>query len=86
MWEIPIWLQYKDYGSPHIPMDYTGDASDILEKELQKRYTGNRVPLGIFLHSGWLQTNEAALKSWTESILGKYSDVHYFVTSYELIE
>jgi hypothetical protein len=84
LWEIPMWLHYTENGSPEIPMDYS-NVAQLLDLTLERRHNGNRAPIGIFLHAGWLQINGAVLKSWIESTLVQYSDVH-FVTNYELIE
>ena len=86
LWEIPMWIHYKADGSNELAMDYSsGDIAQLLDLTLERRYNGNRAPIGIFLHAGWLQLNGPTLKSWIKSTLTQYSDVH-FVTNYELIE
>jgi hypothetical protein len=81
-----MWPHYKADGSKELAMDYSsGDIAQLFDLTLERRYNGNRAPIGIFLHAGWLQINGPALKSWIESTLSQYSDVH-FVTNYELIE
>lgn len=80
-----MWKLMDENDSPMITMDFPGDAYENLKRNFDRRYNGNRAPLGIYLHSSWLVTNGENLKKWAEEVLDLYDDV-YFVTNYEMIE
>mmetsp|Transcript_12016 Transcript_12016/g.25045 ORF Transcript_12016/g.25045 Transcript_12016/m.25045 type:complete len:529 (-) Transcript_12016:193-1779(-) len=85
MWEIPMWNMLDENDSPMIPMDWPGNAYEHLTHNFERRYNGNRAPLGIYLHASWLYLNGENLKKWAEEVLAAYNDV-FFVTNFEMIE
>jgi hypothetical protein len=58
VWSIPLWVWYDKAGINYGAMDpATGSDSlfhELLDYDFQKRYSGNRCPLGIFMHAGQL--------------------------------
>lgn len=86
LWEVPVWTQFGADGLALRPMDYSGaDPIGDLNTNFERRYNGNRAPLGVFLNSGYLQQHSLNLKQWIEDIQNNYDDVHFITTS-ELIE
>jgi hypothetical protein len=85
LWEVPVWRLYDDSNNALIPMDYSGDATANLQTNFERHYNGNRAPMGIFIHAGWLQQNNFNLKKWIDQVQADHDDVH-FITTYELLE
>ncbi len=75
LWSIPIWDFFDSTGSdlgsmdPAVGFDSVFNAS--LEYLFEKRYHGNRCPLGIYLHAGqlWSPTRQAILRTFLEQKL-----------------
>lgn len=69
LFEIPLWSQMNDLGSVSATMDPSGSDAEVLallQFNFTARYTGNRAPLGVFLHGG----------QWTSraAVLGQFID------------
>ena len=58
LWSIPLWMFYDTLNNEVGAMDpAAGDDSllqEVLEFTFQKRYNGNKCPLGLFMHAGQL--------------------------------
>jgi len=96
LWEVPLWeilgqnhSWIMDYHSkadvPSLPasMDM-GPLGPALEKALERRYHGNRAPLGIFLHGFSLLRHTEQLSGWIARTRATHPDV-WFVTMSELV-
>jgi hypothetical protein len=87
LWEIPMY-PYFDSSDNRIwgLMDYD-NVADSIQQNLERRYTGNRAPFGIYLHAQWLEKdgNGAFLKTWIQATLNNYDDV-FFVRNQELLD
>lgn len=84
LWEIPLWRLYDAVNNALAPTNFAGNITEVLDLNLERRYNGNRAPLGINMGAGWLQENNFNLKRWIESVMVRYDDVH-FITMSELI-
>lgn len=80
LWEVPMWSLFDVNGAPLQAMDWPGNAYEILNRNLERHYNGNRAPIGIFLHAGWLQTHGGELDDWIRETLERYDDVHFITT------
>jgi peptidoglycan/xylan/chitin deacetylase (PgdA/CDA1 family) len=75
LFEIPLWNLLGAGGSSYASMDPEGtyeELTAVLQANFADRYTGNRAPMGVFLHADWLSAapNAAALNDfidWTLS-------------------
>jgi hypothetical protein len=85
LWEVPLWRLYDSDNNALLAMDYAGDASEYLQTNFERHYNGNRAPMGISFHTGWLAQNNFVLKKWIDKVQAVHNDVH-FITTYELIE
>lgn len=69
LFEIPVWSQLNASGHVVAPMDPGGSDAEVLnllQYNFTARYSGNRAPMGLFLHGG----------SWTSrsAVLGQFID------------
>ncbi|XP_051176820.1 chitin deacetylase 1 isoform X1 [Leptopilina boulardi] len=91
IWEIPLnQLILGDYTCPTVetcPANLSGeDVYKILMLNFKRHYLSNRAPLGLHLHSAWLQNSayNYAFTKFMDEVL-RLSDV-YFVTSHQALE
>ncbi|KAL4438527.1 hypothetical protein ABPG77_000175 [Micractinium sp. CCAP 211/92] len=54
LWEFPMWNVQDATGVTLASMDPTGDPYELYKLQFDQRYSGNRAPLGIYLHAAWL--------------------------------
>ncbi len=87
-WEIPMWTYYTN-GVQMNSMDYPGGYSELLsmfKNNFDLRYAGNRAPIGVFLHPGWLSedSHADALNDFLTWALAK--EGVWVVTNHQLIQ
>ncbi|GAB4813456.1 hypothetical protein N2152v2_000502 [Parachlorella kessleri] len=54
LWEFPLYQSQAADGTVIGGMDPQGNMTDIFVREFDRRYNGNRAPVGIFIHAAWL--------------------------------
>ncbi|PSC74458.1 chitin deacetylase-like isoform e [Micractinium conductrix] len=54
LWEFPMWNVQDATGTVVASMDPQGDPYELYKLQFDQRYSGNRAPLGIYLHAAWL--------------------------------
>ncbi|EFN50750.1 hypothetical protein CHLNCDRAFT_59447 [Chlorella variabilis] len=59
LWEFPMWNIQDKTGVTVASMDPLGDAYELYKDEFDKRYNGNRAPLGIYIHAAWIIADPA---------------------------
>jgi len=75
LFEMPMWLLINSNHSVQASMDPPGSYEQLtalFHECFEARYRGNRAPMGIFLHPGWMQTasNVQALNDFIDWSLG----------------
>lgn len=77
LWTIPMWQWEGEDGFPHGVMDPATSSPDLLHEVLtfnfQQHYSGNRAPLGLYLHAGQsaFPGRPEALRAFLEGALAK---------------
>ncbi len=75
LWEIPLWTWVDstnfDYGAMDPSISSVEVFKELLEFNFMQRYTGNRAPLGIYLHAGqmWQRERQQAIKDFLQEKL-----------------
>jgi len=54
LWEFPMWAIQDDTNKVITTMDPPGDLFEAYKREFNRSYTGNRAPLGVYVHAAWL--------------------------------
>ncbi|KAI3424258.1 hypothetical protein D9Q98_009612 [Chlorella vulgaris] len=54
LWEFPMWNVQDKTGATVASMDPLGDAYELYKQQFDERYSGNRAPLGIYIHAAWI--------------------------------
>lgn len=88
LWEIPMWSYYVN-GVQKASMDYPGGHAELLamfKENFTKRYTGNRAPIGVFLHPGWLSEDAHAAALNDFLTWAQQNDDVWVVTNHQLIQ
>lgn len=86
LWELPLWRLFDEDDRALMPVDWTvEDSYSTLAENFARRYEGNRAPLAINIHAGWLVQNGGGLRRWAEEVLEDHDDV-FFITMSDLIE
>ncbi len=89
LWQVPMWMLLDEANRPMAVMDPPGTRDSLLNlfsHNFDQRHQGNRAPLGIFLHAGWL-SNPQHVQAVNDFI--QYANTHndvWFVTNRQLIE
>ncbi|CEO99157.1 hypothetical protein PBRA_001062, partial [Plasmodiophora brassicae] len=81
MWSVPLWTLPGASNS----MDIIGDAYEQYMNEFNSKYHGNRSPLGVFFHSGWLDAHSDQVRRFLAEVTSAHDDV-WVVTNWQLIE
>jgi hypothetical protein len=86
LWEVPLGPIYGLDNTVLNPIDFSSEnVYEILNQNLQRRYTGNKAPLHIAVTWNWMVNNNFQLKRFIEDTNAAYSDV-FFVTVSDVIE
>jgi peptidoglycan/xylan/chitin deacetylase (PgdA/CDA1 family) len=92
LFEVPVWKMLDEYGHDVCSIDCSNSNEELLQifkLNFMNHYTGNRAPMGIFLHAYWFTngTDRAALVnefiSW--ALTNFYPDV-WFVSTHSLVQ
>lgn len=85
LWEVPLYQLEDTRGTPLYSMDPAGDVYKVLRDNFDPIYSGNRAPIGLYVHAPWATpTNQAAATKFFQYALGK-GDV-WIVTIHQLIQ
>ncbi|MCE9615549.1 MAG: polysaccharide deacetylase family protein [Lentisphaerae bacterium] len=89
MYEVPMWDLLDGTGQSVTVMDPGGNFAQLtalLQTNFTTRYTGNRAPMGVFIHADWLSTppNRNALNAFIDWTMAGRSNV-WWISTHDLV-